>query len=232
MASVTSKLETVALVSAVGYMMRRLIDNLPKDQTERLSQWIETIEDAAEVKVQKLTSKQLKRRTPEVIVTAAVYDTFFEYESRTKVKVGLPFLQKTMGYTKCSINTAWKSLFDNRATLRSEFLDMVCTERNGTISDAISKVIQALERAVDESTSEVKNWLEDIETEAIELSKTIISDAANRYDSLLLATTTIYAAIKHYPGKMVIKISQRELSLLSSTSPAMISKCWLDLFGD
>lgn len=234
MALVISKSETVALVTAVGDVMRRLMDNLPKDQTEKLAQWIETIEDAAEEKVQKLDAKQVKRRRSEVIVAAAVYDAFFEYESRTKVKVGLPLLQKTLECPKCSINNAWMSLFDNRVPLIGEFLDVVLTDRNEPLSSVISKVIQALERgvSVDGPPPEVKDWLIKIETEALELSKTIIHDSADRYDFPLIAATTIYAAIKRYPGKMLIKVSQRDLSFISSTSPSMISKCWLDLFGD
>ena len=140
-------------------------------------------------------------------------------------------IQRSLGRSTCIINNTWKRLFDNRVSLRGEFL-VVYAERNGTISDAISKVIQALGRAVDTPPPEVKDWLTKIQNEATAISKTLLPDVASRYDTLLVAITTIYAAIQRYPGKMMILITQRNLSLLSSTSPAMISKCWIDLFGN
>jgi len=231
MASVSTTLEAVALASVVSDVMTRLVDSLTDDQKEKLTQWTESIEDAAEVKVQKLIPKQLKRRKPETVAAAAIYDAFIEFESRTKVKVGLNQMQEVLGQKACSINTSWKRLFDNRVSLRGEFLDLVYTERKGTISDAISNVIQALKRAVEKPTKEAMTWLKEIHTEAIELSKIISSSDAARYDTLIVAITTIYAAIQQHHGKMMIQIGQRDLSLLASTSPAMISKCWIEFFG-
>ena len=231
MASVSTKLETISLASVVSEVMTRLIESLTDDQKEKLNQWTKSIEDAAEVKVLKLIPKQLKKRKPEVVAAAAIYDTFLEFESRTKVKVGLNQMQKVLGQSACSINTSWKRLFDNRVSLKGEFLDLVYTERDGTVTAAISNVIQALERAVEQPTSEAMTWLEAIHAEAIELSKIISSSNATKYDTLIVAITTIYAAIQRHHGKMMIRIGQRDLSLLASTSPAMISRCWIEFFG-
>ncbi|MGY5860119.1 MAG: hypothetical protein RTU63_12175 [Candidatus Thorarchaeota archaeon] len=232
MASVSTSMESVSLANEVSVVMTRLFETLTNNQKKKLTQWTGFIEDAAEKKVQMLIPKQLKRRNPEAVAAAAVYDAFIEFESRTQVKVGLNQMQEALGRTACSINTAWKRLFDNRVSLRGEKLGLVYTERNGTIPDAIINVIQALADAVEESTRErIKDWLAAIETEAIELSKTLMPDVTENYDTLLVAVTTIYAAIKQYPGKMLIQIGQRDLSMMSCTSPAMISKCWIEFFG-
>lgn len=231
MASVSTKLESIALENVVSHMMTRLLESIPDEQKEKLAQWIGEIETAAEEKVQELTEKQLKKRNREAVAAAAIYDSFLQFESRTDVQVGFNQMQTALGRSACSINTAWKRLFDNRVYLRGESLDMVLTERDGTVYDAISKVIHALKRAAEKITQEAVKWLEEIETEAIELSKTIPSSTIDRYDALLIAITTIYTAIQWHHGKAMIPIGQKDLSLLAATSPAMISKCWIELFN-
>ncbi|MHA1136417.1 MAG: hypothetical protein ACTSSE_08025 [Candidatus Thorarchaeota archaeon] len=232
MASVSTAMEPITLASVVSNVMTRLIENLPDDQKENLTHWIEDIETTAEEKVRKLDPKQIKKRKPEAVAAAAIYDTFIQFESRTRVKIGLIQMQTALGQTACSINTAWKRLFDNRVYLRGEFLDVIYTENDWTVSDAVSNVMQVLRRAVETPTPEATTWLAEIEKESIELSKTIPSGVTDSYDSLLVAITVIYTTIQLYHGKRMIPIGQKDLSLLAATSPAMISKCWIEFFGE
>ena len=217
-------------MSAVSHIMTQLVDRFTNEQRKQLSQWVKAIENTAETKVQNLDTKQLKRQDPDVVAAAAVYDTFVEYESRTNVKVGLSLMQRALKRTMCSINNAWKKFFDNRVFLLCESLELGYIEGDATLSDAISKVIQALTRALDSPTKEAVKWIKEIETEALELATTLLPSSIERYDILLVANAMIYAAAKQHIGKMIVQLGQRELSLLASTSPAMISKCWLDLF--
>jgi len=229
MASVSTELKTIASASAVSEVMNLLVEKLEDGQREKLSHWTKLIEEHAEKIVQALTQAQLKRRKPEVVAAAAFYDAFLEFESRTTIKLRLPMMHEALGQSPCSINTTWIRLFDNRASLMGDYLDRVYVEKNGLPSDAVSSVIHTLTKAVHEMTTEVKNWLEKIEIEAIELTQSLKPDIVNR-DPLLIAVTVIYAAIQRHHGKMMVRISQRDLSLLSTSSPAMISKCWLELF--
>ncbi len=228
-ASVSTKLKTIGSASAVSEVMNLIVDKIEDDQREKLSHWIKLIEEHAEKIVHALTPAQLKRRKPEVVAAAAVYDAFLEFESRTTIKLRLPMMQEALSQSPCTINTTWNRLFDNRASLMGDYLDRVYIEKNGLLPDAVSSVIQALTKAVYEMTAEVKKWLEKIEIEAIELARSLKSDIVSR-DPLLIAVTVIYAAIQRHHGKMMVRISQRDLSLLSTSSPAMISKCWLKLF--
>lgn len=228
-ASVSTKLKIIGSTSAVSEVMNHIVEKLEDGQREKLAQWIKLIEEHAEKIVQNLTPGQLKRRKPEVVAAAAVYDAFLEFECRTTIKLGLPTMHKALGQSPCSINTTWIRLFDNRASLMGDYLDRVYIEKNGLPSAAVSRVIQALTKAVYEMTPEVKKWLEKIEIEATELTQSLKPDIVNR-DPLLIAVTVIYAAIQRHHGKMMVRISQRDLSLLSTSSPAMISKCWLELF--
>jgi len=228
-ASVSSKLTTIGSASAVSEVMSLIVEKLEDNQRERISQWIKPIEEHAEKIVQALTPAQLKRRRPEVVAAAAIYDAFLEFESRTTIKLGFPMMQETLGQSHCSINTTWKRLFDNRASLMGDYLDDVYVKKNGLLSDAVSSVMRGLTRAVHELTPEVKKWLEKIEIEAIELAQSLKLNIVSS-DPLLIAVTVVYAAIQRHHGKMMVQISQRNLSLLSTSSPAMISKCWLELF--
>lgn len=228
-ASVSTKLKTTVSASAVSEVMNLLVEKIEEDQREILSHWIKLIEEHAEKIVHALTPAQMKRRKPEVVAAAAVYDAFLEFESRTAIKLRLPMMHKALGQSSCSINTTWNRLFDNRASLMGDYLDRVYVEKNGVLSDAVSSVIHALTRAVYQLTTDVKNWLAKIEMEAIELTQSLKPDFTSM-DTLLIAVTVVYAAIQRHHGKMMIRISQRDLSLLSTSSPAMISKCWLELF--
>ncbi len=226
--------ETGELVNAVTQAMNQLIERFPDEQRSKLSQWVEVIEDAADAKVhnlQKRMPEKLKRKNPDIVVAAAIYDAFIEYETRTDVKVGLNFMQSSLGYNSCSINNAWKKLYDNRVFLRGEFLELEYGKREGTLGEVISNVIEVLKSATDSPKEEAKKWLDEIEREALELSATLPHSSMDRYDVLLIASAVIYAATKQHKGKMIVHFGQRELSMLASTSPAMISKCWLDLFG-
>ena len=228
-ASVSAKPKIIGSASAVSEVMNLLVDKIEDDQREKLLHWIKLIEEYAEKIVHALTPAQLRRRKPEVVAAAAVYDAFLEFKSRTTIKLRLPMMHEALGQSSCSINTTWNRLFDNRASLMGDYLDRVYIEKNGLPSDAVSSVMHALTRAVYQLTTEVKKWLAKIETEAIELTQSLKPAIVSR-DPLLIAVTVVYATIQRHHGKMRVRISQRDLSLLSTSSPAMISKCWLELF--
>ena len=227
MASVSTTIERVELGSVVSGVMTRVIEDLPKEQKATLLQWIEEIENAA----QKLMPDQMKKREPETVAAAAVYDAFLQFESRTNIKVGLTQLHRAIGRSACSINTAWKRLFDKRVYLQGDKLEMDYRLRRGTALDVIPNVMQILKEAAKEQTPEVIAWLTEIEKDAIELTKTVATSASDKYDAALVAVTVIYSAVQRYHGKPIVVIGQKDLSLLAVTSPAMISKCWLEFFG-
>ena len=231
-ASVSTTREQITSASVVSGVINRLLERLDDSQKERLSQWMKLIEEHAESVIQNLTPAQLKRRNMEVVAAAAVYDAFLEFESRSKVKLRLPLMHEVLGKSQCSINTTWNKLFDHRGSLSGEQLDVVYIGKDASLSEAIINAIQKLTKAVKEMTPKISAWLEDIEGEALELSESVPHDVVNGYDILTAAVTIIYAAIQHHHGKMQVKIAQRDLSLLSATSPALISKCWIELFED
>ncbi|TFG32279.1 hypothetical protein EU528_03845 [Candidatus Thorarchaeota archaeon] len=229
MASVSTKLETITTTSTVSEVMNLIVEKMNDPEREKLSHWMKPIEEYAEKIIRNLTPVQLKRRKMDVVAAAALYDAFLEFESRTSVGLGLPLMHEALGRSQCNINTTWKKLFDNRGSLRGEELDVVYVEKDGSIADAIPNVVQALTNAVDGITPVMKMWLENIRIEAVELSRLVSPDIKKNYDTLTAAVAIIYATIQRHHGKMQVRIAQRDLSLLSATSPALISKCWIEL---
>jgi len=230
MASISTTLEAITNASAVSYVMNIIAEKMDDTEREKLSQWLKLIEEHAESVMRSVSPAQLKRRNIEIVAAAAIYDAFLEFESRTGVKMRFPQLQKSLGRNQCSINTTWIKLFDNRGSLIGDHLDVIYIDKSGSLSDVIVNVMQALTKAVNELTPTISKWLKNIRTEAVELSQSLSADAVNKYDILTGAVTIIYAATQRHHGKMQVRLAQRDLSLLSAASPAMISKCWIDLF--
>ncbi|TFH08966.1 MAG: hypothetical protein E4H14_05365 [Candidatus Thorarchaeota archaeon] len=230
MASVSTTLETITTTGVVSDVTNLIVEKLDEFQREKLSQWVKIIEEHAERAVRNLTPTQLKRRKIEVVAAAAIYDAFLEFEGKTGVKLSLRQIHEPLGRTLCIINTTWNRLFDNRGSLRGDQLDVVHVGKSESVSDAITNVMQAITKAIDGFTPLMNKWLDDIRIKAIELSQSVPDNIVKRYDTLTDAVIIIYAAIQHHHGKMQVQISQRDLSLLSGTSPALISKCWVDFF--
>jgi hypothetical protein len=228
-ASISKTLETVTPANAVSGVMNLLVERLDETQRDKLSQWMKLIEEYAERVIENLLPVQVRRRNMEVVAAAAVYDAFLEFESRTEVKLRLPLIHEVLGKSQCSINTTWKKLFDHRGSLRGDQLDVVYVGADTTILEAIGSVIHKITKAVDGLTPIMSKWLEDIKKEAIDLYHSVPNDVVTSYDILTAAVTLIYAAIQRHHGKMQVRIAQRDLSLLSATSPALISKCWIEL---
>ena len=232
MASVSTKVDTVASASDVSHIIGRIVDSMDESCKKKIAQWLKLIEEHSEKIIRKLTPSQVKRRNMEAVAAAAVYDGFLEYESRTSYSLSLPKMQEVLGRSICSINTTWNKLFDRRASLMGEYLGVVYIEKDGDLVDAIHNVMQAIRKAVEEPRSEVNSWLDAILEEACELEPIVNQDDLTGFDTLVAAATLIYAAMKLHHGKTMIRISQRDFALLAASSSAMISKCWIDLFGN
>ena len=227
MASVSTVREPIERVSEVSGIMRSVIEKLDDDEQESVSPWSRQIEEYAESLLRKLAPSHFKRKKREVVVAAAVYDAFLEFESRSNVRTSLQLLHEILGRSECSINSAWKNLFDNRCSLRGNLLEMPYSERDSSLSETVTNVVQNIRKAVDNLDADTRKWLEEIEIEAKELSMSLPQSITENFDTLTIAITLAYAAMKLHHGKMKIRITQRNLSLLASLSPSIISKCWL-----
>lgn len=232
MASTTVNQTTSESRSLLKDMLHELLEKSIDGEKERVNGWISQIEEYADDIIRRLTPKQVSRRNPEIIAAAALYDAFLEFESRTNVTVRLPQLQESLGLSACSINTAWKSLFDIRSVLRKDYLFTAYTNEDRATAKTIGEVIRNITRALVEATPEIQAWIDEIEIKANQILDEVNQDMAANYDHILLATTAVYAAIQKYHGKPKIQISQRDFAQLCDFSPAMVSKIWLDFFAN
>jgi hypothetical protein len=231
MASSSFETRTTYEKNLLADMLTAVHENLNPENRQKLEKWFPQIEEYAEEIITRLDRKVSSRRKPEILLAAAIYDAFLEYESRTNVAVRLPLLADIFGVTLCSISSAWTNLFDNRVLLRKDHLVPVYGTNDISISCAILAVITNIRRAVLQMTPEVQKWIDGIHRQSLEIVEYIDESEATEFDTILIATVVIYAAIRKYTGKPRIQISQRDLAQFCCHSPSMLSKVWLELIS-
>ncbi len=214
----------------VTHMLATIMEKITEEERMKIDPWLPHIEDHAEQCILRLKRKIVSKRRPEILAAAALYDAFLEFESRTLVKIRLPLMKQALGLTLCSINSAWTQLFDNRVSLRKDYLNPVYRSDSFNPKDAIHAVLTNIARAIIEKTDNIDTWIAEIHILACRYLGTMDGAKAAEYDSLLVGTAAIYAAIRNYPGKPRIQISQRDLAQFCNHSPAMLSKVWLEIF--
>jgi len=232
MASTSISVQVTDEKNTITQMLAAIMEKLTEEERGRLDSWLPLIEDHAEQCILGLKRKIVSKRKPEILTAAALYDAFLEFESRTLVKIRLPLMKKALGLTLCSVNSAWTQLFDNRVFLRKDCLYPVHNSASLNPQDAIDAVLANVSRAIDEKREDVEMWIAEIRMHAGNCLETMVCGKAAGYDSLLVSTAAIYAAIRNYPGKPLIHVSQRDMAQFCNHSPAMLSKVWLELFAD
>jgi hypothetical protein len=231
MASTSIGVQIVDGQNIISLMLEVIVEKLDNVSRDMLTVWLVRIEEHAEQLVIRMKQKKTSKRRPEILAAAAIYDAFLEFESRTAIKCGLPLMKEALGLTPCSINSAWTQLFDNRSMLRKDYLNPIHSNESLSYHDALVAVLNSITRAIIKKSAEVENWITEIHTIACQLLETMNASAASEYDCVLVGTAAIYAAIRKYPGKPRIQISQRDLAQFCIQSPAMLSKVWLELFA-
>lgn len=231
MAAITTGMQTPFEMSVITEVVGQICDSLDRAAKERVLPWIPDIEEYSKRITDNLRSKDTQRRRADVLVAAAIYDAFLEFESRTKTTLGLLQLEKVLNLRACSISSTWSKLFDTRVDLSSELLDTILLTRNQTIADGIQLAIKMIERADSKKNPRIRDWLQMIEKEALDLLLEVSSDTYNEYDPMIVAVVLVYASMKFHRGKMLIRIAQHDLADLSGFSTSQVSKCWINLFG-
>ena len=231
MAAISTGMQTSFEKSVISDVVNRICDNIGKAAKDRILPWIPEIEEYTKHLIENLRQKDAQRRKADVLLAAAVYDAFLEFESRTRTSVGLPIFEKALDLRACSINSTWTKLFDSRTELSLELLDTVYLQRDQAIEEGIHLIINKLERAGINKTTQTTEWLQVIQKNALELYAELSNGRYSEFDPMVIAVVLIYAAMKFHHGKMAIKIAQKNLADLSGFSTSQVSKCWVNLFG-
>ena len=212
-------------------MLAVIMERLTEEEREKIDSWLPFMEEHAEQIILRLNKNIVSKRRPEIIAAAALYDAFLEFESRSSVKIRLPLMRNALGLTPCSINSAWTHLFDNRVFLRKDCLYPVRNNAGLNPQGVVNAVLTNVARAIIKKREDIDIWIDEIRILAGRLLEAMDFGKAAKYDSLLIGTAAIYAAIRNYAGKPHIHMSQRDLAQFGNHSPAMLSKVWLDLFA-
>ncbi|MFW9960453.1 MAG: hypothetical protein ACFFDV_05510 [Candidatus Thorarchaeota archaeon] len=231
MASTSIGVQVTDEKNTITQMLAAIMEMLTEEERGKIDSWLSLIEDHAEQCILSLKRKTASKRRREILTAAALYDAFLEFESRTLVKIRLPLMKDALSLTLCSINSVWTQLFDNRMFLRKDYLYPVYSNTSFNPERAVDAVLTNVSRAISEKKDDVETWITEIRILASKCLETMDHEKAEDYDSLLVGTAAIYAAIRSYPGKPRIHVSQRDLAQFCNHSPAMLSKVWLELFA-
>ncbi len=231
MAAITTGMQSSFEKNTITEFVGRIYDSLDEESKARVVEWMPNIEEYSKHLIDGLRPKDTQRRRIDVLIAAAVYDAFLEFESRTNTTIGFPLLENVFNLKICTINSTWSRLFDNRAKLSLELLDMVYLAKDQSVADGVCLVIRKLEKAVTEKSIHIQEWLHVIQKNALDLNDELDKDLCRIYDPMVVAVVLIYAAMKFHHGKFAIKIAQQNLADLSGYSTSQVSKCWVDLFG-
>ena len=231
MAAITTGMQISLEMSIITEVVGKICDSLDQEAKESVLPWISDIEEYSKQVIENLRPKDTQKKRADVLVAAAIYDAFLEFESRTDMPLGLLQLEKVLNLRACSISSTWSKLFDTRVSLSSELLDTIHLTRDQTIADGIQLTIKMIERADSEKKHPVRDWLRMIEKEALDLLLGASSDIYTEFDPMVVAVVFVYASMKFHRGKMLLKIVQHDLADLSGFSTSQVSKCWTKLFG-
>lgn len=207
-----------------------ILEKLDEKSLKRLEPFIAEIEKHLQQTIASVAQNKLRRRSREVMISAAIYDTFLIFEKRTKVRVRSEFIGECLGILTCVVNMNWRALFDNRVKLDRNRIEII-SGKSEDIDKLVSEVVQSLHEALEEKTPEIQKWFNIIEEEAKDLLMCLDRRRMMDYPPEIVAVTAVYGVVQ-CKGKPMVQLSQKIMSLTCSFSPAMISKVWLALFDE
>ncbi len=228
MASTSSTRMTVER-DAVGLSMSLLLENMSEEARQQLGQWLPEIEVHAAKSIAGLTNQQTSKRRPKIIVAAAIYQAFLEFETRTRLILRTRFISEALGLTLCSVNQAYCHLFDKRVRILSHRIECVrmLTENPG---DLVLEIIANLMNALEEQTPEAIDWLAGVREDAISMVNSLERNQRASCEPDVLAAAAVFGAVQRQTTRAVVHVAQKDIAMACRYSPALVSKVWLRLF--
>jgi hypothetical protein len=150
----TSRRRIVVERDAVSQSMSVLLESMSEENREQLDQWIPEIEEHAIKSIAELPSSVIGKRRPEILAAASLYHSFLEFESRTRLAIRTPFLSRVLDFVLCSVNQAYRTLFDRRIMVRASVLESISTptaEPSKLVAEIITILKSALEKQIQET---------------------------------------------------------------------------------
>jgi hypothetical protein len=214
---------------AVSQSMSLLLESMNEEIRAQLDRWIPEIEDHAVRSIAELPSTRILRRRPEILAAAALYQAFLEFESRTRLAVRTPFLSETLGLTLCSVNQAYRRLFDRRVSVRTQMVKCV-SRPSDDLSDLVVEVSVNLQNALERQSPETDQWFAEVERDAMSMANALTDSQRATYENDVIAAAAVYGATQRQPTQPIVHMAQKDIALTCRFSPAMLSKVWLELF--
>ena len=215
--------------NAVSQSMLLLLENMSEEVQQQLDQWLPEIEEYAQQSISRLKNLQVSRRRPEIIAAAAIYRAFLEFENRTQVRAGTPFLSESLGITQCAMNDAYRALFDRRVKILSHRVKCIRMSSEDP-ADLVLEIVANLMNALEEQTPEAIDWLASVREDAISMLNSLERNQRASCEPDVLAAAAVFGAVQRQTTRAVVHVAQKDIAMACRYSPALVSKIWLRLF--
>ncbi len=225
----TSRTSVIPERDASSQVLSPILERLDEESLKRLEPFIPEIEQQLVRTIEGVSEEKLNRKSREGLTSAAIYDTFLQFEHLTKVRVRTEFIAESLGILPSVVNYTWRHLFDYRVRLDAGRIECI-NGRGKNLHQLISEVVRTLLRAVTEKPSGIKEWFASVEEQARDLIQFLNKEQLTQSPPDILALVAVYGVIKNQ-GKPMVPLSQRMASLVCGMSSAMVSKVWLEVFN-
>ncbi len=216
---------------AVSQSMSLLVENMSEEAQQQLGQWLPEIKEHAVKSIAELTRLQTSKRRPQIIVAAAIYQAFLEFENRTRFVLRTRFISGTLGLTLCSISQAYCNLFDRRVRVLSHRIERVRMLSEDP-ADLVSEIVASLMNALEEQTPEAVDWLAGVREDAISMVNSLERRQRASCEPDVLAAAAVFGAAQRQTTRAVVHVAQRDIAMACRYSQALVSKVWLRLFSE
>jgi hypothetical protein len=229
MSVIQSKRETVQKEDHVAQVMNLFEPVLVEDEVSRLAPWFPEIEEKARELVQQLRPNETKALHPMVVASAALYDSFLHFESRTSTLIVFSRFRDATDLSVHRIQKVWKRFFDKRVYLDIRRLTPIDISANDTPSSLVPAIVTQIKRALDEESEVVSEWLASVEASALD----IVKDPSFGSEEVpeVVAAASVYEGANRYHGKKLVHLPHRLLGRISGWGEAKVARVTKELFS-
>ncbi|MFW9769773.1 MAG: hypothetical protein ACFFEM_13205 [Candidatus Thorarchaeota archaeon] len=229
MSVIQSKRETLEKEDYVVQAISLLESVLSDEEVSQLTPWFPEIEETARELVRQLKPNETRALHPLAVASAALYDSFLHFESRTAITIVFTRFKEATDLSVHRIQKVWKRFFDNRTHLDIRKLTAIDITDNDTPSSLIPTILSKIRGALDVESETIDMWLSSVEAEALALIRNPSFGCEEAPE--VIAAASVYEGVNRHNGKKLVHLPHRLLRRISGWGEAKIARVTKELFS-
>jgi hypothetical protein len=229
MSVIQSKRESMRKEDHVNQVMSLLEPVLLKEEISKITPWIPEIEEKACELVQQLGPNATKVLHPMAVASAALYDSFLHFESRSRTPIVFSRFKIATNLSVHRIQKVWKRFFDNRVYLDIRRLTPIDVSDSDTPRSIILRIIDKIREALVEVTAPVDEWLSSVESEATDIVRDPSFESEEAPE--LIAAASVYEGANRHHGKKLVHLPHRILGRMTGWGEAKVARFTKETFS-